>query len=376
MADNGADRLLVNTASPATAHGESTHWPALDGLRAIAVLLVLYNHAPQLLWNVEGNGWWHASRGAWLGVDLFFVLSGFLITSILLHSRGRPGAFRRFWLRRALRIFPLAYAYLAALALVALLPGFPLLRDPSAFTWAALYLLNFHIALHGWPAPEYGLLWSLAVEEHFYLAWPFVALCARPRAVVALPVAAIAAAPLLRLWELPHLGPVGVYVATHCRLDTLAFGALLAVGWHGAARERLRSIAAWLALPSVAWIAWVLGAPMSAVAANAPEWFQAFGYTAVAAAFAVWCTLALEPGPLLRRVLCSALLRRIGRISYGVYVWHVLTASLMRHAFQHFRLAPNDLVLLGAWLAVLFATASISYRWFEAPLLRLKDRIA
>lgn len=367
---------MIQTSLPR--RGALVHWPALDGLRAIAVLLVLYDHAPQLLFGDEGDGFWRCSRGAWLGVDLFFVLSGFLITSILLQARGRDGALGRFWLRRALRILPLAYAYLATLALVTwLVPGFLHLRDPEAFAVAAVYLINFHVAAHGWPAAAFGLLWSLAVEEHFYLVWPFVVLRTPRRGVVVVVLAVIALAPLLRAFELPRLGAIGVYVTTHCRCDTLAWGALLALGWHGAARERLRRLAVWLLPPSLACIAWVLVAPLSPVVEPAPpQWFHVGGYTAVAASFTVWCAFAVEPPARLQRWLGSAVLARIGRISYGLYVWHVLTAELTVRGLARLHVEAGEPLLVAAWLALLFATATLSYRWLEAPLLRWKDRIA
>ena len=357
--------------------GAPLHWPALDGLRALAVLLVLYNHAPQLLFGDGGHGIWRCSRGAWLGVDLFFVLSGFLITSILLQAHGRPGALRRFWLRRALRIFPLAYAYLATLALVTwLVPGFLHLRDPAAFGVAAAYLLNFHIATHGWPATALSLLWSLAVEEHFYLVWPFVVLHLPRRRVVVVVLALIAMAPLLRAVELSRLGAIGVYVTTHCRCDTLAWGALLAIGWHSPARERLRRLAGWLLIPSLGCVAWILFTPLSPLEPTTPEWFLDGGYSAIAASFTVWCAFAVEPPTWLLRGLGNAVLGRIGRISYGLYVWHVLTAELTVRGLARLGLGASEPVLVVTWLALLAVTASLSHRWLEAPLLRLKDRIA
>lgn len=368
---------LVNQNFALPPPSAPVHWPALDGLRALAVLLVLYNHAPPLLFGDGGRGIWHGSRGAWLGVDLFFVLSGFLITSILLQAHGRPGALRRFWLRRALRIFPLAYAYLVTLAVVTwLVPGFLHLRDASAFGVAAVYLINFHIATHGWPATAFSLLWSLAVEEHFYLVWPFVVLHLPRRLVVVVVLALVALAPLLRAVELSRLGAVGVYVTTHCRCDTLAWGALLAIGWHGAVRERLRRLAGWLLVPSLACVGWVLVTPLPPLGPLTPEWFHVGGYSAIAASFTVWCAFAVEPPPWLQHALGNAVLGRIGRISYGLYVWHVLTAELTVRGLARLHLEACEPLLVITWLVLLFATASLSHRWLEAPLLRLKDRIA
>lgn len=354
------------------------HHPGLDGLRAIAVLLVLYDHAPQVLGRDRGGQsvFWSASPGAWIGVDLFFVLSGFLITSILLRSVGEPGAFRRFWLRRALRIFPLAYLYLGVLALCAwLLPGFAQLADPNAYAWAAGYLLNVRIAVWGWTPAALGILWSLAVEEHFYCVWPLVVLRARRAVVAWVLIVTVAATPLLRWLLLPSLGQVGVYVLTCCRWDTLAWGALLAMAWHSPHRERLRRMLAWAAWPALAVVASVLAVPVHAVDPHTPAWFHVVGYSAIAGAFTVVVGVAMAPPVRLGRWLGQPLLGHVGRISYGLYVWHVLAAQLTTHALGLFGIGTCLSVRAGLWLVLLFAMATASYRWFEAPLLRVKDRI-
>lgn len=370
-----SQRLAAAAAGPAQG---LAHYPALDGLRAIAVLLVLYNHAPILLGHGDerDGAFWHGSKGAWIGVDLFFVLSGFLITTILLHARGKLHAFRRFWIRRALRIFPLAYAYLGVLALVGwLLPGFTSPRDQDSFAWASVYLLNFQIAENGWGAPEFGLLWSLAVEEHFYLLWPLCVLRTSRRTVLATLVAVVGLTPVVRLLLLDRIGQVGVYVTTWCRWDTLAFGALLAIAWDSPRREWVRRFGAWLALPATAFVVWVVATPVPAVHAEADRLFPIVGYTVLAVAFTAWCALALDPPRAIARVLGHRALTHIGRISYGLYVWHVLTAHLTPRICKHLPVPPNLTVYVVVWLVVLFATASISYRFFEAPLLRLKDRL-
>jgi peptidoglycan/LPS O-acetylase OafA/YrhL len=353
------------------------HYPALDGLRAIAVLLVLYNHAPQLLGRNgdTDSGFWAGSKGAWLGVDLFFVLSGFLITTILLHGKDKPNAFRRFWLRRALRIFPLAYLYLVVLALLGIfVQGFAHLWDPEAHAWAATYLINFHIAACGWTTAAIGLLWSLAVEEHFYLVWPVCVLRCQRRTIAAVLAFTLVSAPLLRSWLLPSMGPVGIYVSTFCRCDTLAFGSVLALAWNSTWRERVCRLAAWLWLPATVYIGWVILAPISAVDAATPRWFHIAGHTGVATAFAIWCAAALAPGFVASRVLGSATLGYVGRISYGLYVWHVLTAELSRSAMSLAGIGESMSARVAVWLCVLFAVATLCYRWYEAPLLRLKDR--
>jgi peptidoglycan/LPS O-acetylase OafA/YrhL len=365
---------------PSTAPNDGlVHRPTLDGLRAIAVLLVLYHHAPSLFGRGHGaaGGVFHASRGAWLGVDLFFVLSGFLITNILLHGRGQPGALRRFWIRRALRIFPLAYAYLGALALLAWgTSAFPALRDGAAFGWAAAYLTNVHVADVGWGAPALALLWSLAVEEQFYLAWPLLALTLPRRALTATLLAAIVAAPLLRQGTLAAQGDVAAYVLPWCRMDALAWGGLLALGWDTPWRATLRTAARWLALPAVGVVGWTLAARVLPVGDGAAHGFVGVGFTAVACAFTVLVALALDPPLALAAALSARPLGAIGRVSYGLYVWHVIVAQAVAVALHAVAPTLPFAAYLAAWLLLLGALAAASWRWLEAPLLRLKARWA
>jgi peptidoglycan/LPS O-acetylase OafA/YrhL len=356
------------TAMTSTVGPEPTrpvHHPGLDGLRGIAVLLVLYCHAPQLFGRNDGSdGWpWAASRGAWLGVDLFFVLSGFLITGLLLQDRSRPGALGRFWLRRALRIFPLALLYLAVLAAaLAWVPGLARLREPGAFWWALTYTTNVRVLLEGWRSPPFDILWSLAVEEHFYLVWPFVVLFVRRRSVALATAALVLSAPLLRWLLLPGHGALGVYVATWCRTDALAAGALLALAWHGPWRDAVLRAGRWCLLPATVWLGWVLAVPV-------PAWFHIGGLSAIAGAFVAWVAVALAPPRWLAPVLTHGALRAVGRISYGLYVWHLLVGEAVR------RLVPGGLALRSlVWLAAVFVVAQLSYRTFEAPLLRLRER--
>ncbi|MFO0314665.1 MAG: acyltransferase family protein [Planctomycetota bacterium] len=365
-------------SAPATP-GAAVRWPALDGLRAVAVLLVLYHHAPMLFGRGPGaaGGVFHGSRGAWIGVDLFFVLSGFLITSILLAGRDRPGALRRFWVRRALRIFPLAYAYLGALALLAWATNaFPELRDPAAFGWASAYLLNVHVAAAGWGAPALALLWSLAVEEQFYLLWPLLALRLRDRALAAVLALATVAAPALRSWHLADGDDVAAYVLPWCRMDALALGALLALGWRSPRRPQLAAAARWLALPALAVVGGTLAARLTPAGADAHPAFVVVGYSAVALAFTVLVALALDPPRALAAALAAAPLRAIGKVSYGLYVWHVITAQVAARALTAAWPALPFAVYLGAWLLLLAAVTAARWRWLEAPLLARKERWA
>ena len=158
------------------------HIPALDGIRGLAILLVLLCHFP-LYGDMQptifiDKLFYAMTRAGWCGVDLFFVLSGFLITGILYDAKGSRFFFRNFYMRRCLRIFPLYYGVLAVFFVIVpfVLPlgrNYELFLKDQAWYWS--YLTNIKIAIEGWPK-FYALahFWSLAVEEQFYFVWPFV----------------------------------------------------------------------------------------------------------------------------------------------------------------------------------------------------------
>ncbi|MGC4030277.1 MAG: acyltransferase [Tepidisphaeraceae bacterium] len=242
--------MQLNTpkaVSPERTGTALAHMPAIDGLRGIAILLVLFHHFTPAI-----SGTWFTKKmltvthTGWIGVDLFFVLSGFLITSILLRTKNAPDYFLNFYARRTLRIFPIYYAVLAVVLL-----GLPaLLTVPyvgtainAAFgrlvsdlptmingqSWLWLYGSNVKIAVVGerWGAVNH--FWSLAVEEHFYLAWPFVVyFCSRAK-LKQVCLTLILAAPILRaMLFLGGFDSVVPYVLTPTRMDSMALGGLMA----------------------------------------------------------------------------------------------------------------------------------------------------
>lgn len=211
------------------------HFPELDGLRGLAILMVLLFHyatlLPSFVLPVFGQGW--------AGVQLFFVLSGFLITGILLDSKGQEHYFRNFYARRTLRIFPLYYGVLSVL-LIALLVfrlGFPqvwahkhlapLLWSYQPWLWT--YTANIQMAIHNKVMFLVGHFWTLCVEEQFYLVWPLVVFAFSRKTVLRICVALIAGALVIRL-TLTGLGAGGGtnFVLTPCQMDSLAAGALVA----------------------------------------------------------------------------------------------------------------------------------------------------
>lgn len=228
------------------------HVPALDGIRGVAVLWVILFHATMHAQLGEMVPWWERwihplLRYGWAGVDIFFVLSGFLITRILLHARFRENYFRNFYARRTLRIFPLYYASLL-FALVALpwlwdYPGQAEFQEDSA--WYFSYLQNWGVFFQQLSSGDQGIfghLWSLAVEEQFYLVWPWLVWRCPPRKLAWLCVIFVLAGPIVRAGMLvTGSEPVAVYFNTLARSDSLLSGALIAICLHlGWKSERLQ----------------------------------------------------------------------------------------------------------------------------------------
>lgn len=203
--------------------GPDAYLPQLDGLRALAAVAVVLHHN---LWRDGALGEIRAAAHLGeAGVRLFFVLSGFLITGILLRARGSNGALRAFYARRFLRIFPLYYLVVVAVAAM----GQPLMREELG--WNLAYLENFSVAARGgFPGPPVSHLWTLSVEEQFYLLWPLVVLFAPRRALLPVALSTLLVAPASRLALLLGTGnaAAAAVVTTSC-LDTLGAGAALAI---------------------------------------------------------------------------------------------------------------------------------------------------
>lgn len=348
----------------------SRHIPQLDGLRAFAILPVLLAHSwpdfQRLPIAVLGPA-------GWIGVDLFFVLSGFLITGILLDSKGSEHYFRNFYARRGLRIWPLYFAILAYVFL--LLPHLWWLQQDIAATrgWApwfyVAYLQNFKYATGG-PFPL-AVTWSLAVEEHFYLVWPLLVAFVPRERLVKLLITLIAATALLRYFLLPHFANT---TASFYRFDEMAWGALLAC-WSRSpsfSAERLRNwsrVGCWIVLPVVYCI---LKQP-------AWSWLRAHGvvYTLLGAGFCSWLGLALTAPAQswTLRLLNTRWLRYTGKISYGLYLLHPIVMPSHGLHLLIDRIPPgviHDSAALVIEFAAVYLCAGISWRLFESPLLRLK----
>ncbi|MEP6899791.1 MAG: acyltransferase [Rhodanobacter sp.] len=358
------------------------HLPALDGLRGVAILLVLL-HGFDVIQPAGGIA--HALDTmldlGWIGVQLFFVLSGFLITGILLDTRQAPGYYRNFFVRRILRIFPLFYGVL--FVAFAVLPHvLPNVGGGEHQLWLWIYLANF-VAPFGYGEPAFPHFWSLCVEEQFYLVWPFLVLHAGRRGVIALGALLVVIAIGSRLYVRHHLGePVGheaAYMFTPCRMDALAIGALVAATLRG---ERG---ALWLArfrpaVFAVGGLLLLLAGVAFGHLQRTGAMMQSFGYTLVALGFALLLVGALsrtgQPG----RLLAWTPLRRCGIYSYGMYVFyaplHLFVGLPLLARFAATPTLAQALAYEVVAVAVTFGLAALSWHAYERRFLALKSRLA
>ena len=351
--------------------------PVLDALRGLAIVLVIAHRA-----FVSPNPHGLVARlvsaamdAGWVGVQLFFVLSGFLITGILLDSRDRPGYYRSFFARRVLRIFPLYYAVLiAAFVVVPLVTG-QRLTGSEHQVWLWLYLSNW-LEPFGLGVAIFPHFWSLAVEEQFYAVWPFVVRATSRRGLAvgcgALVVLAIGARVTVRMLHLPL---EAAYMFTVCRIDALAMGAGAALAL------RTPSVAAWVmarqrALIVSAVLLFFVGAVVTSSYQRTGFVTQVIGYSLLAWLATVGLVVAVlaearGSAPSL------APLRSIGKYSYAMYVLHVL----IHHEFgaplvRRFAGAdPSTLVSVVYFVALTassYVGALLSYHLYERHFLALK----
>jgi peptidoglycan/LPS O-acetylase OafA/YrhL len=359
--------------------------PELDSLRGIAILLVLVFHAFDYgVIQISGMARLFVTAThslGWLGVNLFFVLSGFLITGILLDSRDRPDYFKRFYIRRALRILPLYYLVLLAL--------YPLAHTgwlgSRQISWrfvalSAVYLSNV-VDFFGVPL-QFAVLWSLAVEEQFYIVWPAIVRVLSRRGVLIATLSIIVGCPLLRAFAYEHGYQ---YASGYIWLvaDELAFGALLGVLSRGWLSERKRML--YFSIASVGAGAALLGfgAPFG-IMLNRTLLGASLRLTALNLIFTgvVAGSLVMGTGRF-RRVVQQPALQFFGRISYGLYLLHMLAFDFLDHLLVRYFPATVSTItgdfrlmvlrfVLGVGLATTIAV--ISRQYFEEYFLRMKAR--
>jgi peptidoglycan/LPS O-acetylase OafA/YrhL len=386
----GSQRSSGKTAPESGSIEPDTHIPALDGVRGVAILLVLLLH-----FSVYGHGlapsgllidrlYYRVAGAGWIGVDLFFVLSGFLITGILYDSKQSRHYFRNFYARRVLRIFPLYYGLLVLLLVVLPLlrpehSGLRLMARDGVWYWS--YLSNVKIALDGWPPfGALGHFWSLAVEEQFYLLWPVLVLKLGRRQLQLTCLVCVIGAVAVRVVLNAQGNNPAAFVLMPARIDSLAVGAYLAVAARGPGG--LRGLSR-LALPVASLLCLavlVISVLRRGFAAYDPL-VSTIGHTLIAFLFAAVLVLALTAAreAWVARAFGSSFLRFFGRYSYGIYVFHH-PLLLLNTSVASLAVVPSvfgsqllrQLVFLVVTTGVSVSIAFLSWHLFEKRFLMLK----
>jgi peptidoglycan/LPS O-acetylase OafA/YrhL len=361
--------------------------PALDGVRGLAIIMVLFVH---FIGDAHAYSGFErilmkASNYGFYGVDLFFVLSGYLITGILYDSKGSSHYFRNFYMRRILRIFPLYYGVLFLLFFVLrLVPSvYPpaLLESSRQQSWIWPYGVNVFVALRGeWALPYVSHFWSLAVEEHFYLVWPAVVAFASRETLLKICSACALFALILRITlALSGLNEISIQVLTPCRLDALCIGGFLAVASRSDARDRLARAARPALLLFGASI--VLVSVWSSTTHRLLAIVHPIRGSLIALFFGallIACVNA-DGADWLGRFFGHRVMRFFGKYSYGIYVFHGIIAYFLgdkqtENVLSRWIGSHLAAVLLqaaaGVGLSVLVSVGS--YEWFEKRFLRLK----
>lgn len=346
----------------------------VDGLRAVAALSVFAVHAfaaPVIV---------RFTHGGWAGVDLFFVISGYLITSILLGMRDDPEYFKNFYMRRTLRIFPPYYAFFLICFVGTLLAG-PHSISPRLWLTFLLYGTSLTVIRHWFagaishvPVPMRAIhvTWSLSIEELFYLLWAPAVRFLKERQLLQLIAGAIVIAPIVR-WGVRDFGGHAEYYFFPARFDSLAFGALLAILRRSGKLKSIPGYAAALSSLITAFLLIVITDPQE------QKWFAIIGYSIIALNMTVLLAYVLEhagSADLLCRVLRSRVFVRVGTISYMFYLLHLFVLLMyppMSGVVPSHPWLGRTMHLMLSFFTI-YLLAELSWKFFETPILRLKSR--
>jgi peptidoglycan/LPS O-acetylase OafA/YrhL len=349
--------------------------PSLDGLRALSIFLVIALHTLQRFdMNHHVPRIWYAIFDGGTGVYIFFVISGYLITSLLLHEQQKRGSISMgsFYFRRAMRILPPIYLYIAVVVLLGWTGRLAMTRIDVVS--ALFFFHNYAASSVMWSVEHF---WSLSMEEQFYFIWPCILYyCLRHRPGIVgritaskIALAVIAVSPVIRVvtysLPIPYLHHGGMF---HARADSLMFGCVIALLQGTPVFERVYAFVTkiWWIPPAVIFLSDCIGARFQ------NYWQLPFGYTICGTAiafFLLWCVR--NPHSAVGRVLNSRPVVHIGVLSYSIYIWqtlflHHLNASVFGPSLRFISTFP------GNWLAIL-VVAEISYHLVEQPALRLRN---
>jgi peptidoglycan/LPS O-acetylase OafA/YrhL len=375
------------------------HFPALDGLRGIAALMVVAHHSAftYFLTNTFDKAYLRATGLLWVGVDLFFVLSGFLITNILLDTRKSPNYFRAFYGRRFVRIFPLYYAFLAVFYL--LLPAFGIkltIAEIQAQPWQWTYTANIYDGFHLWPGQNIGHFWTLGIEEQFYLLWPLMVLFSSERYLKRGVIVVFLAIPLLRALCLSAgLSVNFINTFTLCHMDGLLLGALISIAFREGIIEKITSPEYNSILKRFDWgvggvvlgfiLVYCLILRNDQFTLNILTWppfLQCIGTTIISLplAYGVMRAVCSDINSL-QKVMSLKYLRMIGKYSYALYVlhapiclwvgWHFPVPNFLQNlpplwSFLH------SLYIIFVQFTLSIIAAVISWNLLEKHFLKLK----
>jgi peptidoglycan/LPS O-acetylase OafA/YrhL len=336
------------------------HFPALDGIRGVAIAVVMIYHLDLKTFLPV------VSNVGWIGVDLFFVLSGFLITGILFDGRDDQRYFRNFYARRTLRIFPLYYAVLAGYTVLCLWRHNMQIAGELAWLWP--YMGNVRMAItHQWMSRWLNHFWSLSVEEHYYLVWPAIVLWLDRKSIMRLCVGMMFVAFVLRVALVRMHDPLSAFILTPCRMDALAAGSWLALAMRGPVDLKMFCRTGLIVFAASAAILIAMYAPTDHLLDLDP-WVQTFGFTLLAAASTglIAVTVA-DPASWLCQCLSISPLRWLGKYSYAIYVLHPLFifTPIVSHGW------PPRLAFIPQVVASLLA-AWLSWHLYEKHFLKLK----
>jgi peptidoglycan/LPS O-acetylase OafA/YrhL len=341
-----------------------SHIPWLDGLRATAALMVLFYH---FIGNHGEPNWLVklATPGE-TGVALFFVLSGFLITRILLFSRESPHYFRTFYIRRILRIFPLYFGFLVIFFFVLpLILGNPI-PPFNRQIWSWFYLENLPMTFNGLQTSGPQHFWTLAVEEHFYLAWPLLVYLLPGKRFIGALAGTIIISIMFRLLLLSHGWQP--FFFTPARVDALGFGAFLAFLLADQSAQHTR----WIPFFRFLLISGLILLPPSFFLpfCNRSAWVQEFKVFMIPLWYMALIGFCIvDPlATFIVKLFSIPALRWLGSISYGLYVFHPVCFQLI----EHFVATKNLLLTAVLCFSSTVAVAFLSYRFFESPILSLK----
>ena len=350
--------------------------PGLDGVRGLAVLLVVVGHTQiSFLPSHQADAILDVINGGFFGVDIFFVLSGFLITALLLNERSKRGRvwFGGFYARRALRLLPALYLMLAAYLAYTAITGAPLANVWEMDVAAIFYVNNWYGIFHPLSsAPGLGHIWSLSIEEQFYLVWPaLLMLLIRPRRgrLLVPAIGVLIATVMVRrslLWSANGIAVwIEMFVRTDNRADSLLIGALAAVLW-------TRGMIPRWGLAACAYVS-IAGMCVIMILCTPRSPFLYYGgYTLFAVATAVVIVATVERAWSVSGFFESRPMRLLGRVSYGVYLWHLP----VYFAVVRYTTGWAPLARFGVALGITAGCVAASWNFVERPAHRLRHRFA